>query len=110
MRAGRWPADVTTRDLARWEGEGGSPPGSAAVDASPAGGVDPTSRIEQTVRPQAATLLRREKMLQTLAIVLLILWLLGTVSSYTMGGFIHILLVVAIVMFLVRLVQGRRLV
>lgn len=43
-------------------------------------------------------------MLQTIAIVLIILWLLGMVSSYTMGGFIHILLVVAVVMFLVRLI------
>ncbi len=43
-------------------------------------------------------------MLQTLAIILIILWLLGMVSSYTMGGFIHILLVIAVVMFLVRLI------
>ncbi|RPJ57488.1 MAG: lmo0937 family membrane protein [Acidobacteria bacterium] len=48
-------------------------------------------------------------MLSTLLIVLLILWLLGTVSSYTMGGFIHILLVVALVLFVVRMLQGRRL-
>jgi Family of unknown function (DUF5670) len=48
-------------------------------------------------------------MLYTLAVVLLILWLLGLVSSYTMGGLIHILLVVAVVMVLVRLIQGRRL-
>jgi hypothetical protein len=48
-------------------------------------------------------------MLQTLAVILIALWLLGTVSSYTMGGFIHILLVVAIVLVLVRLIQGRRL-
>ena len=41
-------------------------------------------------------------MLQTLAIVLIILWLLGMVSAYTMGGFIHILLVIAVIMFLVR--------
>ncbi len=47
-------------------------------------------------------------MLQTVAIVLIILWLLGFVTSYTMGGFIHILLVIAVVMILVRLVQGRR--
>jgi hypothetical protein len=47
-------------------------------------------------------------MLGTIAIILLVLWLLGLVSSYTLGGFIHILLVVAIVMFLVRIVQGRR--
>jgi len=48
-------------------------------------------------------------MLSTLLIVLLILWLLGTVSSYTMGGLIHILLVVALVLFVVRVLQGRRL-
>jgi len=48
-------------------------------------------------------------MLQILAIILVALWLLGTVSSYTMGGFIHILLVVAIVLVLVRVIQGRRL-
>ncbi len=47
-------------------------------------------------------------MLQTIAIILLILWVLGLVSSYTMGGLIHILLVVAIVMILVRVIQGRR--
>ncbi|WP_210547357.1 lmo0937 family membrane protein [Rhodoferax sp. PAMC 29310] len=47
-------------------------------------------------------------MLQTLAIVLIILWLLGMVSSYTIGGFIHILLVVAVVLFLVRLISGNK--
>jgi hypothetical protein len=48
-------------------------------------------------------------MLETIAIVLIVLWLLGLVSSYTMGGFIHALLVIAIVMILVRVIQGRRL-
>jgi uncharacterized membrane protein YtjA (UPF0391 family) len=47
-------------------------------------------------------------MLYTIAVVLLVLWLLGLVSSYTLGGFIHILLVVAIVMVLVSLISGRR--
>jgi hypothetical protein len=47
-------------------------------------------------------------MLQTLAIVLLVLWLLGVVSAYTLGGFIHILLVVAVVMFLIRFISGRK--
>lgn len=47
-------------------------------------------------------------MLETIAIVLIILWLLGLVSSYTMGGFIHILLVVALVVILVRVIRGRR--
>ncbi|MEQ6291894.1 lmo0937 family membrane protein [Vogesella sp. GCM10023246] len=46
-------------------------------------------------------------MLTTIAVILLILWLLGLVSSYTLGGFIHILLVIAVVMFLVRLISGR---
>ena len=47
-------------------------------------------------------------MLETIAVILLVLWLLGLVSSYTMGGFIHILLVIAVVVILVRLIQGRR--
>ena len=47
-------------------------------------------------------------MLWTIAVILIILWLLGLVTSYTLGGFIHILLVVAIVMILVRVIQGRR--
>ena len=46
-------------------------------------------------------------MLETVAVVLLILWALGMVSAYTIGGFIHILLVVAVVMILVRLIRGR---
>jgi Family of unknown function (DUF5670) len=49
------------------------------------------------------------KMIESIAVILLILWVLGLVTSYTMGGLIHILLVIAIVMFLVRLIQGRRL-
>ncbi|HEX6316599.1 MAG TPA: lmo0937 family membrane protein [Gemmatimonadaceae bacterium] len=49
-------------------------------------------------------------MLMTLAVVLIVLWLLGTVSSYTMGGLIHVLLVVAVIIFLVRVIQGRRVV
>ena len=47
-------------------------------------------------------------MLYTIALILTILWLLGLVTSYTLGGFIHILLIVAIVMILVRVIQGRR--
>jgi hypothetical protein len=47
-------------------------------------------------------------MLYTIAVVLLILWVLGLVSSYTLGGFIHILLVVAVVMILLNLISGRR--
>ena len=47
-------------------------------------------------------------MLWTIALVLVILWLLGLVSSYTMGGFIHILLVIAIVVILIRVIGGRK--
>lgn len=43
----------------------------------------------------------------TIAIILLVLWLLGMVTSYTLGGLIHVLLVIAIVVFVVRLIQGR---
>jgi len=48
-------------------------------------------------------------MLWTIAVILAILWLLGLVSSYTMGGFIHLLLVLALVVALVQIIQGRRL-
>ena len=52
---------------------------------------------------------RKEKyMLYTIAVVLLVLWLLGLVSGYAIGGLIHILLVVAVVMVLLRVIQGRR--
>jgi hypothetical protein len=49
-------------------------------------------------------------MLWTIFLILLVLWALGMVSSYTMGGFIHILLVIAIVVLLIRVIQGRRVV
>lgn len=48
-------------------------------------------------------------MLWTLSIILLVLWALGLISSNTMGGYIHLLLVIAVVMVLVRIIQGRRL-
>ena len=47
-------------------------------------------------------------MLWTIAVILTVLWLLGLVSSYTMGGFVHLLLVVALIMVLVNVIQGRR--
>jgi hypothetical protein len=49
-------------------------------------------------------------MLWTISIILFVLWLLGLVSSYTMGGWIHVLLVLAVIFVLVRLIQGRRVV
>lgn len=47
-------------------------------------------------------------MLTTIAVILIILWLVGLISSYTIGGFIHILLVVAIIMLLIRLIKGKK--
>ncbi len=47
-------------------------------------------------------------MLQTIAIILIVLWLLGLVTSHAMGGFIHILLVLALIMLVIRVIQGRR--
>lgn len=47
-------------------------------------------------------------MLWTIAVILLVLWALGLVSSYTMGGFIHILLVVAVIVVIIRVIQGRK--
>lgn len=48
-------------------------------------------------------------MLGTIAVILIVLWVLGVVSSYTIGGFIHLLLIIAVVMVLIRLIRGRRL-
>ncbi len=50
----------------------------------------------------------KELMLWTIFVILLVLWLLGLVSSYTMGGFIHLLLVIAVVILIINLIQGRR--
>ena len=49
-------------------------------------------------------------MLYTIAVILIVLWLLGLVSSYTMGGFIHILLVIAVIVIILRLISGRKLI
>jgi Family of unknown function (DUF5670) len=50
---------------------------------------------------------RRRKMLWTIFVILMVMWLLGMVSSYTLGGFIHLLLVMAIAVVLIRIIQGR---
>jgi len=62
--------------------------------------------VFQPIHPQKGI----HTMLMTIAIILLVLWALGLVTSYTMGGLIHILVVVAVVIVLVRLIQGRRVV
>jgi len=64
--------------------------------------------IERSVRSLTVGQAKEEPMLWTIAVVLILLWLLGFVSNYTMGGFIHILLVVAIVVVLIRIIQGRK--
>jgi hypothetical protein len=51
---------------------------------------------------------RTLRMLYTIAVILILLWLLGMVSSYTIGGFIHILLVIAIIVILLRIISGRK--
>jgi hypothetical protein len=60
------------------------------------------------IRASRQSKLKGKYMLYTIAVVLIVLWLLGLVSSYTMGGFIHILLVIAIVMVLLNLISGRK--
>jgi fatty acid desaturase len=52
---------------------------------------------------------RRSEMLWTIALVLIALWLLGLVSAYTLGGFIHVLLVIAVIVIILQVIQGRRL-
>jgi hypothetical protein len=61
-----------------------------------------------TVRPATIAGRGSVTMLTTILVLLLVLWLLGMVTSYTVGGFIHILLIVAIAMVLIRVIQGRR--
>jgi hypothetical protein len=61
-----------------------------------------------TLRFLLAAHLKENTMLETIAIILIVLWLLGMVSSYTIGGFIHILLVIAVIVVLMRLIGGRR--
>ncbi len=59
-------------------------------------------------RQWVASKLKEKYMLYTIAVILLILWLLGLVTSYTVGGFIHVLLVIAIVVILLRVISGRK--
>ncbi|HEY7187700.1 MAG TPA: lmo0937 family membrane protein [Vicinamibacterales bacterium] len=66
-----------------------------------------TPRAAHGVRRARGNARRRMSMLETIAIILIILWLLGMVSGYTLGNFIYVLLVIAIVLFLVRLISGR---
>jgi hypothetical protein len=65
-------------------------------------------RSATTSREARYNLTERNLMLWTIFVILLVLWLLGLVSSYTLGGFIHLLLVIAIVILIINLIQGRR--
>jgi hypothetical protein len=66
---------------------------------------DPWPAVAGTLIPEEET---KMDLLWTVAIILFILWLLGLVTSYTLGGFVHILLVLAIIVILIRVIQGRR--
>lgn len=70
------------------------------------GGHQPLESLTQHVASMRRE--RQPSMLWTIALILIVLWVLGLVSSYTLGGFVHILLVLAIVVILIRVIQGRR--
>jgi hypothetical protein len=71
--------------------------------------MHPVQRFSVGAWPSACTLNGQEgKMLYVLAVILLIAWLLGVVGTYTIGAFVHVLLVIAIVLFIVGLLSGRR--
>lgn len=76
----------------------------------PAAGTHVAATSRETGPADARQLAEVRDVLETIAIILIVLWLLGMVSGYTLGNFIWILLVIAVVLFLVRLVSGRRVV
>jgi hypothetical protein len=84
--------------------------GDLAHDATGLGSVKLVSRLVLEARLVILRLTEREEvaMLWTIFVILLVLWLLGVVTSYTLGGFIHVLLVIAVIMAVMQLIQGRR--
>jgi hypothetical protein len=68
----------------------------------------PVQRVPPALRPAKGCQGLAHPMLYTIAVVLIVPWLLGLITSYTMGGFIHVLLVIATVMILIQVIQGRR--
>jgi hypothetical protein len=88
-----------------------APANILAIRPGPSGYSRPgTLREDSFDRVKSVTFEKELTMLWTVAVVLLLLWLLGMVSSYTLGGFIHILLVLAVVTVLIRLITGRKMV
>jgi len=85
--------------------EGGSPSGRAGRQA---GEIARLAGLGRSILSSPGYGGRRSKMLETIAVILIVLWLLGFLTSYTMGGFIHALLVIAVVVIAIRLIQGRR--
>jgi len=83
----------------------------AQIDEREDESYGPAILVVGTEDKEARTCSRRRKnMLWTIFVILLVLWLVGLVTSYTMGGLIHILLVIAVVVLVIQLVQGRRVV
>lgn len=82
-----------------------SQPGSVRYRTDP---IRPDAQHFYMERAKPVSTVRRHKMLWTIAVILVVLWLLGLVSSYTMGGFIHVLLVLAVIVVVMNLIQGRR--
>jgi Family of unknown function (DUF5670) len=71
-------------------------------------GLDRGGGPESGITGRRRTARKERKMLETIAVILVVLWALGLVTSYTIGGFIHVLLFIAIVVILLRVFQGRR--
>jgi uncharacterized membrane protein len=67
-------------------------------------------RIKVSEAADTMVRIKEERMLWTICVILVVLWLLGLVSGYTMGGIIHVLLAIAIIVLVIRLIQGRRVV
>jgi predicted ferric reductase len=83
-------------------------PGAAEIGSLPDDASCSRRRVPRPALTGKSNNQEVHSMLYTIAVVLVIMWLLGLVTSYTMGGFIHILLVVAVIMILVNLISGRR--
>jgi hypothetical protein len=104
----RWKVEVCQRSVQRTAGA--SCASRAAGDGTHGGENDYPLRWERLFGLDVATFYWGHNMLWTIFVVLLVLWALGMVSSYTLGGFIHILLLVALVVLVINLIQGRKVV